>query len=283
MLTAMSISAVWSAATRTACSGIGRKISVLTLGAPPHQLGLASSSMSSSLTQRTNLYGPVPTGFRSANTLSFPRKCLGAMMCPRRARWFSSVGYGLAVAVRVGWLSNASLEGGSPRRTSVAQRRVMVRLLSGHAVAGACAPTSWLSRSCPRESSAPGWCNCTSVVQEDEAFWPVVLPEGKMKPLVIWLPVQVVSGTECAVMRLSDGILHAGSAGPSVQHHEDHQREARGARQSDRADQHTVSRAPQHPRGEGRHYSGGMECRHGGGAGRLCRGPRHESPTSGSQ
>src|SRR5437867_4972002 len=103
----------------------------------------------------------------------------------------------------------------------------MVSLLSGHAVAGACAPTSWLSRSCPRESSAPGWCNCTSVVQEDEAFWPVVLPEGNMKPLVIWLPVQVVSGTECAVMRLSDGSLHAGSAGHSLQHHEDHQREAR--------------------------------------------------------
>src|SRR5437667_122171 len=40
MLTAMSISAVWSAATRTACSGIGRKISVLTLGAPPHRLGV---------------------------------------------------------------------------------------------------------------------------------------------------------------------------------------------------------------------------------------------------
>src|SRR5439155_14686569 len=103
------------------------------------------------------------------------------------------------------------------------------------------APTSWLSRSCPRESSAPGWCNCTSVVQEDEAFWPVVLPEGNMKPLVIWLPEQVVSGTKCAVMRLSDGSLHAGSAGHSLQHHEDHQREARGARQPDRADQHTVS------------------------------------------
>src|SRR3989442_6884569 len=149
----------------------------------------------------------------------------------------------------------------SPRRASVAQRRVMVSLLSGHAVAGACAATSWVSRACPRESSAPGWCDCTSVVQLDEAVWPVVLPEGNMKPLVIWLPVQVVSGTECAVVRLSDGSLHAGSAGPSVQHHEDHQREARGARQSDRADQHTVSRAPQHPRGEGRHYSGGMDCR----------------------
>src|SRR5207247_7187283 len=97
------------------------------------------------------------------------------------------------------------------RRSSVAQGRVMVSVVCGGAVAGACAPTSWLSRSCPRESSAPGWCNCTSVVQEDEAFWPVVLPEGNMKPLVIWLPVQVVSGTECAVTRLSGDSLHAGS------------------------------------------------------------------------
>src|SRR5256885_8511770 len=39
-------------------------------------------------------------------------------------------------------------------------------------------------------------------------FRSVVLSEGKMKPLVIWLPVQVVSGTECAVMRLSDGSIH---------------------------------------------------------------------------
>ena len=54
--------------------GIGRKMIVLIFGAPPHQLGLASSSICSSFTHRTNLYGPLPTGFRSAKTLSFPRK-----------------------------------------------------------------------------------------------------------------------------------------------------------------------------------------------------------------
>src|SRR3989442_7677075 len=53
-LTVMSTSPDCSAATRTACSGIGRNTSVLTLGAPPHQCSLASSTICSSLTQRTN-------------------------------------------------------------------------------------------------------------------------------------------------------------------------------------------------------------------------------------
>jgi len=110
MLTATSISPAWSAAARTACSGIGRKTIVLIFGAPPHQLGLASSSICSSFTHRTNLYGPLPTGFRSAKTLSFPRKWPGGMMAPRSARWFSSVGYGLDVTTRTVCLSTTSTE-----------------------------------------------------------------------------------------------------------------------------------------------------------------------------
>src|SRR5207247_6069517 len=72
--------------------------------------GLASSSICSSFAHRTNLYGPLPTGFRSAKTLSFPRKWPGGMMAPRSARWFSSVGYGLEVSTRTVCLSTTSTE-----------------------------------------------------------------------------------------------------------------------------------------------------------------------------
>jgi hypothetical protein len=64
MFTAMSISPFCSAATRTESSGMGRKISVLILGAPRQYCSLAVSSICSSFTQRTNLNGPEPTGFR---------------------------------------------------------------------------------------------------------------------------------------------------------------------------------------------------------------------------
>src|SRR5207244_13256980 len=77
MLTATSISPFWSAATRTASSGIGRNTTVLILGAPRHHAVLASSTTSSSLAQRTNLHGPVPLGWREMSAGCLPAYALG--------------------------------------------------------------------------------------------------------------------------------------------------------------------------------------------------------------
>src|SRR5499425_3867451 len=58
MFTAMSTSPFWSAATRTASSGMGLKTSRLIRGTPRQYCSLASSSMRSSFTHRTNFEGP---------------------------------------------------------------------------------------------------------------------------------------------------------------------------------------------------------------------------------
>ena len=55
MFTATSTSPFCSAATRTASSGIGRNTTVLILGAPRQYWSFASSTISSSLLQRTSL------------------------------------------------------------------------------------------------------------------------------------------------------------------------------------------------------------------------------------
>ena len=52
---------------------VGRNTSVFTLGAPRQYCSLAVSSMRSSFTHRTNLNGPVPTGFRATWGMSFSR------------------------------------------------------------------------------------------------------------------------------------------------------------------------------------------------------------------
>src|SRR5436309_492507 len=77
MFTARSISPFCSAATRTASSGMGRKTTVLTCGAPRQYASLASRTSSSSFDQRTNLYGPVPMGFFEKSAVSFPADSLG--------------------------------------------------------------------------------------------------------------------------------------------------------------------------------------------------------------
>ncbi len=55
MFTATSTSPFWSAATRTASSGMGRNTTVLILGAPRQYCVFASRTISSSLLQRTSL------------------------------------------------------------------------------------------------------------------------------------------------------------------------------------------------------------------------------------
>jgi hypothetical protein len=55
MLTATSISPFCRAATRTASSGMGRNTTVLIFGAPRQWSGTASTTISSSFDQRTNL------------------------------------------------------------------------------------------------------------------------------------------------------------------------------------------------------------------------------------
>src|SRR5207244_8115676 len=70
MFTATSISPFWSAATRTASSGIGLKTTVLILGAPRQYVSLASRTISSSFAQRTNLEGPVPIRDREVNVVA---------------------------------------------------------------------------------------------------------------------------------------------------------------------------------------------------------------------
>jgi hypothetical protein len=72
MFTATSTSPFWSAATRTASSGMGRKTTVLIFGAPRQWFASASSTISSSFDQRTYLYGPVPIGFFEMYAVSLP-------------------------------------------------------------------------------------------------------------------------------------------------------------------------------------------------------------------
>src|SRR5688572_29411213 len=105
----MSTSPAWSAATRVVASGIGRKTRVLTFGATPHHASLASMVMASSFAQRTNLYGPDPTGALASVGPSLSLKYLGGTIAPRRASWFSRLGKGFLVSTRTVCLSGASI------------------------------------------------------------------------------------------------------------------------------------------------------------------------------
>src|SRR5882672_12260676 len=80
MFTARSISPFCSAATRTASSGIGRKTTVLTFGAPRQYWSLASSTITSSFDQRTNLKGPVPMGALEIAPVSLSFDAFGGIM-----------------------------------------------------------------------------------------------------------------------------------------------------------------------------------------------------------
>src|SRR5919108_6662197 len=101
MLTATSISPFCSAATRTASSGIGRNTTVLIFGAPFHQPVLASSTISSSLAQRTNLYGPVPIGWREMSAGCLSLYAFGGYIdaCANVIK-VRNVGHGLFVCTR---------------------------------------------------------------------------------------------------------------------------------------------------------------------------------------
>ena len=101
MFTATSTSPFWSAATRTASSGMGRNTTVLILGAPRQYCSLASRTISSSLLQRTNLYGPVPMGFFEMNALSLPAYAFGGYIDAwREPMTVVKVGHGLVVWTR---------------------------------------------------------------------------------------------------------------------------------------------------------------------------------------
>ncbi len=75
------------AATRVDSSGMGLKMSVLTFGAPRQYASLASSTSSSSLRQRTNLKGPVPTGLVATWASPFSRTYFGGTMGMQKARF----------------------------------------------------------------------------------------------------------------------------------------------------------------------------------------------------
>src|SRR5881392_2685674 len=102
MFTARSISPFWSAATRTASSGIGLKTTVLILGAPRQYVVLASSTISSSFDQRTNLKGPVPIGFLEMNVVSLSLYAFGGYMPPcTNVITTVKVGHGFLVCTRM--------------------------------------------------------------------------------------------------------------------------------------------------------------------------------------
>src|SRR2546425_438971 len=109
MFTATSISPFWSAATRTASSGIGRNTTVLILGAPRQWLGKASRTISSSFDQRTNLYGPVPIGFLVTNVVSLPAYPLGGYIAAwRNVSALTKIGHGFFVWTRTVYGSTIS-------------------------------------------------------------------------------------------------------------------------------------------------------------------------------
>src|ERR1700682_4123283 len=98
MFTATSTSPFWSAATRTASSGIGRETTVLIFACPRQWVGTPSSEISSSLLHRARRYGPVPIGFFEMNGLSLPAYALGGYI--EACRWVSAtmkIGHGLLV------------------------------------------------------------------------------------------------------------------------------------------------------------------------------------------
>src|SRR5215510_11161941 len=102
MFTATSISPFCSAATRTASSGIGRNTTVLIFGAPRHHASLASSTISSSLDQRTNLYGPVPIGWREMSAGCLSLYALGGYIDAwANVMTVRNVGHGLFVCTRI--------------------------------------------------------------------------------------------------------------------------------------------------------------------------------------
>src|SRR6059036_3426973 len=109
MFTARSISPFCSAATRTASSGMGRKTTVLTCGAPRQYASLASRTSSSSFDQRTNLYGPVPMGFFEKSAVSFPADSLGGSipLCGNVITG-TNVGQGFFVCTRIVYGSTIS-------------------------------------------------------------------------------------------------------------------------------------------------------------------------------
>src|SRR6185295_1929661 len=101
MFTATSTSPFWSAATRTASSGMGRNTTVLIFGAPCQYCSFASRTISSSLLQRTNLYGPVPIGFFEMNALSLPAYAFGGYIeAWREPMMVVKVGHGFDVWTR---------------------------------------------------------------------------------------------------------------------------------------------------------------------------------------
>src|SRR5262245_31446858 len=101
MFTATSISPFWSAATRTASSGMGLNTTVLIFGAPPQYPRKASITISSSFAQRTNLYGPVPIGALEIAAVSLPAYSFGGYIAAwRRAMWLRNTGQGFLVWIR---------------------------------------------------------------------------------------------------------------------------------------------------------------------------------------
>src|SRR4029453_2286928 len=109
MFTATSTSPYCSAATRTASSGMGRKTTLLILGAPRQYWSLASRTICSSLSHFTNLYGPVPIGVFEMNAVSFPAYALGGYMDAwRNPMMVVKVGQGLVVCTRTVYGSTMS-------------------------------------------------------------------------------------------------------------------------------------------------------------------------------
>src|SRR5437867_1596207 len=109
MFTATSTSPFCSAATRTASSGMGLKTTVLMGGAPRHHAELASSTISSSLAHRTNLYGPVPIGLREMSAVSLPAYALGGYIeACAKFMMDTKVGQGLFVSTRIVYGSTIS-------------------------------------------------------------------------------------------------------------------------------------------------------------------------------
>src|SRR5687768_6582868 len=81
---------------------MGRNTTVLILGAPRKYCSFASRTISSSLLQRTNLYGPVPIGFFEMNALSLPAYAFGGYIDAwRKPMTVVKVGHGFDVWTRI--------------------------------------------------------------------------------------------------------------------------------------------------------------------------------------